>query len=207
MQKPLELTFRDVAKSPELEETIRRKVARLEKFCDYIIGCRVLVERHHKGHEPGGPRHLVRIALTVPPGHEIVVTKDGQSPDVSDDLRTVLNRAFQAAERELKKLVERQRGEVKTHEEPRALVARIFREDGYGFLRTPTGREIYFHRNAVLGGDWRRLAIGTEVRFAETAGEQGPQATTVQIVNKPGARIEETTEDAEGAEETEVTEG
>lgn len=141
MQKPLELTFRDVPRSPHLEELIRSKVARLEKFCDYVIGCRVLVERHHKANQAGGPRHLVRINLTVPAGHEIVVTKDGRSPDVSDDLRTVLNRAFQAAERELKKRVARQRGEVKTH--------------------------------------------------AETMGEKGAQATTVQIVKKPGSRIRE----------------
>ncbi len=188
MQKPLELTFRDVSKSPELEAKIRRKVVRLERFCDRITGCRVLVERAHKAHEAGGPRYRVRIDLTVPPGHEIVVTKDGQSPDVADELRTVLNRAFQAAERELKELVQRRRGQVKVHPEPRALVARLFPEEGYGFLRTPEGREVYFHKNAVLG-DFDRLAVGTEVRFAETMGEEGAQASSVRIVSKPGARI------------------
>ena len=198
MQKPLELTFRDVEKSPHIEETIRKKVDRLEKFCDHIIGCRVLVERPHKAHEATGPRHRVKIDLTVPPGHEIVVTKDGEDPDLSDDLRTVLNRAFQAAERELKRLVARQRREVKTHSEPRALVARLFRDDGYGFLRTTEGREIYFHRNSVAHDDFDRIAIGTEVRFAETMGEKGAQATTVQIVSKPGRRTRDG-EDNRGA--------
>jgi cold shock CspA family protein len=191
MQKPLELTFRDVEKSPHIEGYIRRKVDRLEKFCDNIIGARVLVERPHKAHETAGPRYRVKIDLTVPPGHEIVVTKDGTSPDLNDDLRTVLNRTFQAAERELKQLVKRRRRDVKARTEPRALIARLFRDDGYGFLRTPEGREIYFHRNAVTHGDYDRLAIGTEVRFAETMGQKGAQATTVQIVSKPGRRVQE----------------
>jgi len=61
---------------------------------------------------------------------------------------------------------------------------KLFSEEGYGFLETPDGREIYFHRNSVIGSDFDRLEIGTEVRFAEETGEQGPQASTVTIVGK-----------------------
>ena len=81
------------------------------------------------------------------------------------------------------------------HEEaqgPRAvgpsLAIRLFPEDGYGFLRALDGQERYFHRNSVLHGDFGRLAVGTEVRFEPAEGEAGPQASSVQIVNKPGAR-------------------
>jgi cold shock CspA family protein len=56
-------------------------------------------------------------------------------------------------------------------------------------LKTPEGREIYMHRHSVLGDDWERLAIGTEVRFAESQGAMGPQTSSVQIVNKPGALL------------------
>jgi cold shock CspA family protein len=38
----------------------------------------------------------------------------------------------------------------------------------------------------VLHPGFERLAIGTEVRFTEEAGEQGPQASTVAIVGTPG---------------------
>ncbi len=34
---------------------------------------------------------------------------------------------------------------------------------------------------------WERLELGTQVRFAESMGETGPQASTVQVVDKPGA--------------------
>jgi hypothetical protein len=50
--------------------------------------------------------------------------------------------------------------------------------------------------------DFHRLEIGTEVIFVESAGEKGPQASTVQIVSKPGVRHpateEHTVEPAEG---------
>jgi cold shock CspA family protein len=65
-------------------------------------------------------------------------------------------------------------------------VNRLFPEEGYGFLETPDGREIYFHRHSVLYPGFDRLAIGTEVRFVEEPGEKGPQASTVAIAGIPG---------------------
>jgi cold shock CspA family protein len=74
---------------------------------------------------------------------------------------------------------------VKAHEtSPHARVAKLFPEEGYGFLETPDGREVYFHRNSVKDSGFDRLEIGTEVRFAEESGEQGPQASAVIIVGK-----------------------
>jgi cold shock CspA family protein len=43
---------------------------------------------------------------------------------------------------------------------------------------------VYFHRNSVLHGDFERLAVGTEVRFTPQDGDEGPQASSVQIVSK-----------------------
>jgi len=58
----------------------------------------------------------------------------------------------------------------------------LFPKQDYGFLETPDGREIYFHRNSVLHPGFDRLEIGTEVRFVEELGQEGPQASTVAIV-------------------------
>ena len=187
---PLQLSFRDIPpqRQNELEEKVRQRADKLDRFCDHITSCRVAVERPNQHQESGNP-YRVRIDITVPPGHEIVVRKEPGDNDLHSDLLTVVNGAFEAAERQLKELTERQRGEVKTHEEPRALVVRLFREEGYGFLETIDGRDIYFHQNAVLAGDFDRLDLGTQVRFAETMGDMGPQATTVQIVDKPGVTV------------------
>ena len=53
------------------------------------------------------------------------------------------------------------------------------------------GRDVYFPEHSVLHGDFERLAVGTEVRFVEREGEQGPQASSVQVVSKPGVRVRE----------------
>lgn len=180
----LQLSFRDVPppRQAELEERVRRRAEKLERFCDHITSCRVAIERRG-----------VRIDLTVPPGHELVVRKEPGDNDGQSDLLTVVNGAFEAAERQLKALVEKQRGEVKTHDEPLALVSRLLRDAGYGFLKTVDGRDVYFHRNSVVG-DWERLELGMQVRFAESMGEIGPQATTVQVVDKRGASAPRTDE-------------
>jgi cold shock CspA family protein len=64
------------------------------------------------------------------------------------------------------------------------MVSKLFTEEGYGFLQdTSTGREVYFHRNSVTNDDFERLKVGSGVRFKETTGEMGPQATTVQLLD------------------------
>jgi cold shock CspA family protein len=190
METPiLQVSFRDIPppRQSELEEKVRRRAEKLERFCDHIMSCRVAIERPHRSEASGNP-YRVRIDVTVPPGHEVVVRKEPGDSDPLADVVTVLNGAFEAAERQLKALSERQRGEVKTHDEPLALVTRLFREAGYGFLKTVDGRDVYFHKNSVVDG-WERLELGTQVRFAESMGENGPQATTVQVVDKPGAAL------------------
>lgn len=195
MQIPLELQFQDAPKSPWIEDFVRRRVDKLERLCDYITRCRVSIERPNQHADTGNP-FRVQIDLTIPPGHEVVVTKEPREGGAKEELRTVVASAFDAAERQVKEVVERQRRHVKTHAEPHAFVVRKFGGEGYGFLKTPDGREIYFHENAVVGHDYERLEVGTQVRFEEAMGEMGPQATTVRIVDKPGHRASEAESEA-----------
>ena len=197
---PIQIEFRNVDASPAVERGIRKAVAKLDRFFDRIISCRVLVEIPHLRHRSGSP-YLVRIDLTVP-GREIVVKHQpaaGNSlratPRVRKqleleaphkNLRLAINDAFKKAERQLQDCVRRMRREVKTHEvRPKAVVSKLFSENNYGFLMTPDGREIYFHRDSVLGRNFDRLSAGTLVTFLEERGEKGPQASTVRLVGKP----------------------
>ncbi|MEJ2697420.1 MAG: HPF/RaiA family ribosome-associated protein [Candidatus Sulfobium sp.] len=187
MQVPLEITFRDVRKTETIEKLIREKVAKLEKICDYMVSCRIAVEMSQHNQQTGNP-FRVRITLRVPPGHELVIKRESSQGNINGTLPQTLREAFSAAARQLKELVKKQRAEVKTHpvQEQVAFVYKILRKEGYGFIKTEDGREIYFHRNSVLGDGFDRLEIGTGVRFVEETGAKGPQASTVQIVDKPG---------------------
>jgi cold shock CspA family protein len=80
----------------------------------------------------------------------------------------------------------RRRGEVKAQVlPPEGQVLRLFPEEGFGFIAGPDGREIYFHRNAVLDPPgFDKLEVGARVRFAEEQGFEGPQASTVGLVGK-----------------------
>ncbi|MEW6494470.1 MAG: HPF/RaiA family ribosome-associated protein [Cyanobacteriota bacterium] len=187
MQVPLEVTYRDVEKTEALETLVREKVAKLEQVCDRLNSCRVAIEKIHDRPSSGSP-YRVRIDMTVP-GQELVAESNPGEGIQYIEVQPVIRDAFDAARRQLQEISERQRNRVKTHEaqDMTAIVAKIFRDEGYGFIKTFDDREVYFHRNSVLHDDFDRLEVGTGVHFFLEDGEEGPQASTVKIVNKPGA--------------------
>jgi cold shock CspA family protein/ribosome-associated translation inhibitor RaiA len=192
MKVPLEIACKGIAHADEIEALIREEADKLERMCRYLTSCRVAVEKRQQHQEVGNP-YRVRIDMTVPPGHELVVRREPSQGDMHDPLEIVIKHAFASAARQLRKLVEQQRGEVKMHPDQQvmAVVHKLFPREGYGFLRTAdTQDEIYFHRNSVLHDDFDQLKIGMGVRYAAEEGEQGLQATSVQIVDKPRTPLE-----------------
>jgi cold shock CspA family protein/ribosome-associated translation inhibitor RaiA len=188
MQGPTTISFKDTIKTPEIEDLITRKIAKLERFCSYMISCRVIIEQPQR-HQERGNRYRVRIDMKVPPAHELIVDLASSKGDMHDPLHVVITKAFHKAERQLKELVEKQRGDIKLHPEQQVmgLIHTLFPDQSYGFIRTiDTGQDIYFHRNSVLHGDFLDLQLGTGVRFTTQEGDKGLQASSVEIVYKPG---------------------
>lgn len=183
MQLPLQVSFRGMDASEAMEQNIRESAAKLNQYSDQLISCRVMVEAQHRHHQKGNLYH-VRIDLTVP-NHEIVVSRAPGEHQSHSDAYVAIRDAFDAAKRQLKEWNSKRQQHVKTHAEvPYGSVAELFPAMDYGTIRAPDGREIYFHRNSVLNGDFETLAIGDAVRFAETAGDNGPQASTVHVEGK-----------------------
>jgi ribosomal subunit interface protein len=191
MQVPLEMSFKDVTKSEWIEDLVNREVERLERYAKDIISCRVAVEMDHRQRHRGNPFH-VRVEVSLPGKKRLTTSSEPLEvgEDSQQELRSSVLDAFRSMEKRLKKTQAERKHQVKTHQEqPRALVTRLFPEMGYGFLKsTDTQEEIYFNQNSVLHGDFDRLAVGTEVRYEPEMGEQGMQASSVQIVAKPGER-------------------
>jgi cold shock CspA family protein/ribosome-associated translation inhibitor RaiA len=183
MQVPLQISFRHMEHSEAIETLIREKVAKLDASPDHLIGCRVVVEPAGKHHKHGN-LYEVRLDISVP-GEEIVIVREPSEHTEYRDIQVAIRDAFDSARRQLADYVHRRRGAVKALETaPHARVSKLFPDEGYGFLSTPDGREIYFHRHSVLQEGFERLIIGTEVAFVEEEGKKGPQASTVRPVGK-----------------------
>ena len=181
MKLPLQVVFRNMEAAAAVEAKIRERAEQLERLYDQIMRCRVLVEAHHKHHHQGNLYH-VRIDLKVPEA-EIVAARDPGEHHAHEDVFVAVRDAFDAVRRRLEDYARRRRGDVKAHEvPPHGRIVDLYPE--HGRIETADGRIVYFHRNSVLDADFDKLAIGTEVRFVEEAGERGPQASTVYVVGK-----------------------
>ncbi|HUC19371.1 MAG TPA: HPF/RaiA family ribosome-associated protein [Acetobacteraceae bacterium] len=185
MQIPIQITFRNIASAPAVEALIRKRAEALEKYFGRIIACRVVVEESTRRPHQGKLYHL-RVDLTVP-GREIVIRRDPAGRHAREDILVAVNDAFDAARRQLEDHARISRNDIKTHETPlHGSVVRLFRDKGYGFIRSSSGDEIYMHRNAVLGKGFDALTEGDPVRYSlhESEGEKGPQASTVILIGK-----------------------
>lgn len=180
---PLEINFQGIGHSEAVEAKIRGRAEKLGQFAPRLARCEVWVNAPHRHHKKG-PFYNVRVRMTVP-GEELVVDHQPER----DNVYVAIRESFDAARRQLEDYERRQNGRVKRHEEePQATVEKLFPIEGYGFLKTPEGNEIYFHRNSLRDLSFDELRIGTPVTFVEEEGEQGPQATAVRALAVPSRR-------------------
>jgi len=114
MQITPEISYRNIRKRKETETLIRNKISKLERMCSSIIGCHVAIEALHRHRHAGNP-FQVRIVVTLPPGHELVVKRDSSEGEREESLLEVLRKAFATMERRIKELVEKRRGDIKFH--------------------------------------------------------------------------------------------
>lgn len=94
MQIPLQITLRNLAKSDAVEQQIRKKAEKLDRYHGHIVSCRVVVDIPSR-HKHQGKEFVVRLDIKVP-GSEIVVNHDHH-----EDLYVALHEAFHAAQRRL----------------------------------------------------------------------------------------------------------
>ena len=183
MQIPLTITFRNMQKSEEIETLIHEKVLELEQICSSIIRCRVCIEKVREFQKSGNP-YRIRIELKAPQDIDIVVQRKPSGLTIYDPLSTGIRNAFLIVRRKVIESFERKREIIKISQrmESGAVVARLFKESGYGFLRTVSGREIYFNRDAVPRNDFEKMEIGIGVWYVERESEKGPWASIVKIL-------------------------
>ena len=187
MKKPLQIAFRNMDSSEFLERLVRERVERLEKFNPDIVGCRVVLEVPHRSPDSGKVALGIAVEVEVP-GRPLVVAKGEEDRrEMKGDVTRVVNRTFDAVQRQLSELQDIQEGNVKPHgaDGEAGLVVRLFPEQNYGFVEVKGSPDLYFTRNAVVGGDFDALTIGTLVLVtrATSEGPMGPQASSVRLLD------------------------
>jgi ribosome-associated translation inhibitor RaiA/cold shock CspA family protein len=188
MQVPLEIAFHNLDHSDWAEDQIRDHVARLEDIYNRLTSCRVRVDQRANNANQTIPP-VVRIEIGIPGYKDIVVSHEPehlQRRFQRPDLHNAINEAFRIAERQLSEFKERlaDRKTALTHEAANEFlgqVAEVQPERDHGFVLTKEGGLLYFHRNAVLVGDFDRLKRGDAVSYVEEVGDTGPIATKVRL--------------------------
>jgi cold shock CspA family protein len=119
------------------------------------------------------------------PGGEVVVSREPSAHHAHEDVYVAVRDAFKAVRRQMQDRQRLRRGDVKPHAEaPHGTVSVVDAERGFGRIATADGRDVYFHRNSVVNDSFEHLTPGTEVRFNEERGDEGPQASSVYVVGK-----------------------
>ncbi|UUP18704.1 HPF/RaiA family ribosome-associated protein [Nitratireductor thuwali] len=190
MEIPLQIAFHKAEKSDWAEAEIRARVEKLQEYYGRIIGCRVTVDQRAQNVEGTMPP-VVRIEISLPGAPPLVVAYEPdrlQKRFQNPDLGNAINDAFEIAERQLARVKEaredRDKGEP--HDSQKQFlgqVAQIYPNEDHGFLITKEGGTLYFHRNAMLQGDFDKLRVGDEVHYVEEIGDTGPLATKVRVAS------------------------
>jgi len=136
------------------------------------------------GSNPVG-RFGLEPSSSLPEHHDVIVDKShGDAPE-REHVLVAIREAFDAAVRQIEDVERHMRGQVKQHVgESHGRVAKFMAGEDYGFIEAVDGSEVYFHRNAIVDGDFERLTVGSEVRFVEEEGDKGAQASAVRLVGK-----------------------
>ena len=188
MQVTPQVTYHDVPYTAWLEKYVTERLRKLDRYASGIVSCHVKLSREQSSRHKGN-RYSCMVEVRVPPQHDLVAKKQLDIRNMNIQLPALIRQSFGALEQQLKKTASRRRGDEKPHPNggPHGLVEKVFPRQGYGFIRAiHDDQQYYFHRNSVLRGAFGELSVGTEVRFTAEDGEKGPQASSVQIVGKPG---------------------
>ena len=190
MQTPVEISWHNMDQMPHVAKQVGQRAARLDKFFDRITGCHVVVEASHQRHRKGN-KYEVRIDLTLP-GGELTVSNRPGDDEAHFDVRVAVRDAFDSMERQLKRWKEQHKGRPEEHVgQPQGRIAEIDHAAGSGQIAVADGRLVYFHRNAVVSGDFDQMKVGDAVELVVDRGQDaaGAHASTVRRIS-PEAFVE-----------------
>lgn len=173
---------RNVGMTPRWKNEIEARMADLQRGCEDLTHGRVTLTKnpHHKKSSNVAEALVV---VSLPGRHTFTARKENKT------FEEAIRQAFQAVSLELRKF-RGKRANTKERPSPvpplRGVISKLFPKEQYGFILKEGGSEVYFHKNALQGMQFRELDDGTEVMFNLEEGRKGPQATVVSPLSGTG---------------------
>lgn len=170
----MQIKSRNLEMLPEWQEKIETEWARLQDHTfEPILHARA--ELTGTAHHRHG-NFQIQLVISLP-GATLTVNRQGEY------VLPLIVEAFDVLDRRLREHARLKQQQVKVHEEQRyqGRIARLFPEEGYGFITGPDGSEVYFHKNALKRDVFEKLTEGMPVEFNQEPGDKGPQAVWVDV--------------------------
>jgi ribosomal subunit interface protein len=102
MQVAPEIKFKDVDRSPWVEGYVVERLRHLERFADGITSCHVTLAQEQASHHKGN-LYSAMVEVRIPPSRDLAVKKEKTVGKMPEDLMALINTAFGAMERQVKK--------------------------------------------------------------------------------------------------------
>lgn len=194
MEVPLQIVFHGMDSSADVEAYVRERAAVLDRHHARITACRVAIEVAHQARPGAGAQIDCKVEVDVPGRRDLIVGSG--TADTRGTTRTVqdaLSGAFHAVSRQLDQLADirssTERGHPNASAGQSGQVVRLFPEQHYGFVEVAGSPDLYFTENAVAGGRFADLEVGSlvQITVATSEGPMGPQASSVRLLGNPKA--------------------
>lgn len=122
MQVPLQIKFRHMEPSAVIEDRVRDRCHKLQRFAEYVTCCRVTVDAPHTHQDKTG---LYRVSIDITlPDEETGAPYHAEQQHTHENVEVAIREAFDAARRQLEDYAKQQRAYIKMqHSKPHSHIA------------------------------------------------------------------------------------
>jgi ribosomal subunit interface protein len=107
MSNEFQIVFHNIDQSAALIENVNKRIEKLQRFTNDIIGGRVVLDSPHNNHHKG---KVFSVAVEIHTASREVIVKQGQhDKPAHEDIYVAVRDAFNAAERQLKAIDKKHR--------------------------------------------------------------------------------------------------
>ena len=107
MTNEFQVVFHNIDQTSAINDAVKKRINKLERYCDQIIAGRVVLDSPHNNHYKGKV-YFVGLEIHTP-SKEVHVNQEQHDNHAHEDLYVAIRDAFNAAERQLKSVDKKHR--------------------------------------------------------------------------------------------------